>query len=92
MTTTVNVQEVSKSWSERGYSCDVWIDPPGQRWEDYVHATDELVMVIAGDMEFEINGKISRPAVGVEVTIPAGTVHSVRNAGATTGEWLYGYN
>ena len=25
-----------------GFSCDLWVDPPGQVWEDYRHATDEL--------------------------------------------------
>jgi uncharacterized protein (TIGR03067 family) len=31
--------------------------PPGQRWEDFRHATDELVLVLEGQMEFEIAGQ-----------------------------------
>jgi hypothetical protein len=23
-------------WRKRGFSCDLWIDPPGQVWEDNV--------------------------------------------------------
>lgn len=85
-------QDISKDWATRGFSCDLWVDPPGQRWEDYVHASDELVMMIEGEVEFEIDGKVHHPAIGEELFIPAGAVHSVRNIGHTTSRWLYGYN
>jgi quercetin dioxygenase-like cupin family protein len=88
----INTQDISKAWSARGFSCELWVDPPGQRWEDFVHRTDELVMVLEGEMEFEINGAISHPAAGEELFIPAGAVHAVRNIGNTTARWLYGYN
>jgi len=52
---------------------------------------DELVMVLEGDVEFEISGKVLRPAVGEELFISAGVLHSVRNTGKTTSRWLYGY-
>ena len=48
-------------------------------------------MVLEGNVEFEINGKVLRPAAGEEVFIPAGVLHSVRNTGKTTSRWLYGY-
>jgi quercetin dioxygenase-like cupin family protein len=91
MQTPINRQEVSKDWSARGYSCALWVDPPGQRWENFVHRTDELVLVLEGALEFEIEGEISHPAAGEEIHIPAGAVHSVRNIGGTTARWLYGY-
>ncbi len=84
-------QAVAQDWSARGFSCDVWVDPPGQRWEDFVHDVDELVLVLEGELEFEIDGAICRPGTGVEIRIPAGAVHSVRNVGAATARWLYGY-
>ena len=83
---------ISKDWSERGYSCDMWVDPPGQCWEGFVHSTDELVIALEGELEFEIDGEISRPAIGEEVYIPAGAIHSVRNIGESIAKWLYGYN
>jgi quercetin dioxygenase-like cupin family protein len=83
--------DVSSDWAARGFSCDLWVDPPGQRWEGYVHATDELVLVLEGEMEFEIDGGIFHPATGEELFIPAGAVHSVRNIGGATARWLYGY-
>jgi quercetin dioxygenase-like cupin family protein len=87
----VNLDATRRSWGSRGFSCDVWIDPPGQVWEDYTHAVDELVMVLEGNVEFELSGKVLRPAVGEEILIPAGVLHSVRNRGKTTSRWLYGY-
>ena len=62
-----------------------------RRWEDFVHPTDELVMVLEGDQEFEVEGVVSHPAVGEELLIRAGAVHSARNVGRTTSRWLYGY-
>jgi mannose-6-phosphate isomerase-like protein (cupin superfamily) len=83
--------QFAADWAQRGFSCDLWIDPPGQRWEGFTHATDELVIVLEGEMEFEIAGQVCRPQVGVELLIPAGAVHSARNIGTTTAYWLYGY-
>jgi len=82
---------VAARWRERGFSCDLWVDPPGREWLDYTHPVDELVMVLAGDVEFEIDGARQRPAPGEELLIPAGAVHSVRNLGADESRWLYGY-
>jgi mannose-6-phosphate isomerase-like protein (cupin superfamily) len=87
----VDRDRVERDWSARGCSCNLWTDPPGQAWEDFTHATDELVMVVDGEVEFEIDGRIVRPEPGDEVLIPAGARHSVRNLGRTTSHWLYGY-
>jgi mannose-6-phosphate isomerase-like protein (cupin superfamily) len=87
----VDLDTMRRDWRTRGFSCEVWTDPPGQIWEDYVHEVDELVMVLDGDVEFEIAGRIHHPAVGEELLIPAKARHSVRNRGATTSRWLYGY-
>ena len=67
------------------------MDPPGQRWEDFTHRTDELVLVLEGAMEFEVEGWAVRPVLGEELLIPAGARHSARNVGGTTARWLYGY-
>ena len=87
----INQQDVARDWAARGFSCALWVDPPGQRWEDFVHGADELVLVLEGELELEINGEIGHPKIGDEVYIPAGAVHSVRNIGASTARWLYGY-
>jgi mannose-6-phosphate isomerase-like protein (cupin superfamily) len=91
MAATVDRERVAADWATRGFGCDLWVDPPGRRWEDFVHPTDELVMVLEGDQEFEFEGFASRPTVGEELLIPARAVHSARNVGRTTSRWLYGY-
>lgn len=87
----IDQAEVARDWVARGFSCALWVDPPGQRWEDFVHPTDELVMLLEGELELEVAGALSRPTVGEEIFIPAGASHSVRNVGGTTARWLYGY-
>ncbi|WP_346836930.1 cupin domain-containing protein [Microbulbifer sp. SAOS-129_SWC] len=87
----VSRSTVHNDWAARGFSCDLWVDPPGQRWEDFVHAVDELLMPVEGQLEVEIDGDLHRPRVGEELLIPAGAHHSVRNIGPVTARWLYGY-
>ncbi|MCX8072711.1 MAG: cupin domain-containing protein [Candidatus Binatia bacterium] len=90
-TTSVDIEQVRRRWAERGFSCDVWIDAPGQEWRDFLHATEELVMPIEGQIELEFGGQTFRPQVGEEILIPARTRHTVRNIGRTLARWLYGY-
>jgi uncharacterized cupin superfamily protein len=83
--------KVAADWRARGFSCDLWVDPPGQVWADFVHAADELVMLIEGEIEVEMLGRVLRPQPGEEVLIPAGVAHTVRNVGRRQSRWLYGY-
>ena len=87
----VDINSVRSNWQSRGFNCDVWTDPPGQTWEDYTHAVDEVVMILEGEVEFEIGEQVLRPSVGEELYIQAGVLHSVRNIGKSTSRWLYGY-
>nr|WP_255775596.1 cupin domain-containing protein [Microbulbifer sediminum] len=80
-----------RDWARRGYSFGLWTDPPGQRWDDFVHDVDELLLLAEGKLEVEMGGRTWRPAIGEEIHIPAGTSHSVRNIGDTTAKWFYGY-
>ena len=88
---SVDRDRIAGDWQRRGFSCGLWTDPPGQVWEDFVHATDELVMPIEGQIELEFGGATVRPEIGEEVLIPARAAHTVRNVGGTTARWLYGY-
>lgn len=91
MTLSVDLAAVEQSWQRRGFSFGVWTDPPGRKWEDYVHDTDELFMVVRGSVELEMQGRRRRPACGEEILIPRRIQHSVRNVGQTHAKWLYGY-
>ena len=82
---------VRKIWYSRGFSCDIWIDPPGKVWANFVHGTDELLMLIDGEIELEMDDEILHPEIGDEILIPAGMNHTVRNIGLVTNHWFYGY-
>jgi len=84
-------EQVAWNRQERGFSCDIWTDLPGQAWADFVHAGDELVMWIDGEIELRFAGKVLRPQAGEAVLIPAGEAHTVINIGQTTNHWFYGY-
>jgi len=87
----MNQEQIRKDWDSRGYSFGVFKDPPGQVWADFVHRTDELVILAEGEIEIEIEGKSLQPQIGDEVFIPAQAVHTVRNIGSTNNVWYYGY-
>ena len=88
---TVDQKAVEKEWTARGFSCELWTDPPGRVWRDFIHESDELVMLVEGEEEFEMNGQIYRLEIGQELRIPAGTYHTARNVGGSASKWLYGY-
>jgi len=87
----MDLDQIPNDWRARGFSCDIWTDPPGQVWADFVHAVDELVMPIEGETEIEMQGRKMRLAVGEEVFIPAGVSHTVCNLGRRQSRWYYGY-
>jgi quercetin dioxygenase-like cupin family protein len=87
----VDRSRVEQSWSSRGFTCGLWTDPPGQTWEGYIHDEDELVMLLEGKLELEMQGRVWSPEIGEEVLIPARVRHSVRNVGHGMARWLYGY-
>ena len=54
-------EQIRKDWDSRGYSFGVFKDPPGQVWADFVHRTNELVVLVEGEIEIEIEGKSQQP-------------------------------
>lgn len=85
-------EDIERDWKERGFTCDVWVDPPGQRWENFVHQTDELVTPLNAVLEIECDGEVAELHPGDEWFIPKGTIHSVRNKSDKIAYWLYGYS
>ncbi len=84
--------QVAQDWGRRGYSCDVFTDPPGREWNNFVHATNELVTVMEGKLKLTIDEEEILAEPGDEVFIPKGIRHSVKNISSSTTRWLYGYN
>jgi quercetin dioxygenase-like cupin family protein len=84
--------KVAQDWGRRGYTCDVFTDPPGREWNDFVHMTNELVTVVVGKLKLTIGAEEILAAPGDEVFIPKGILHSVKNVSSSTTHWLYGYD
>ena len=83
---------VARDWSQQGYSCAGFTDPPGREWNDFVHSCNELVTVVEGRLALKIVDKTYIVEPGDEVFIPRGAVHSVKNIDTHTTRWLYGYD
>ena len=84
--------QVAHDWNGRGYSCDLFTDPPGREWNDFIHATNELVTVVEGKLKLTIGVEEIIAEPGDEVFIPKGVRHSVKNISSSTTRWLYGYD
>jgi quercetin dioxygenase-like cupin family protein len=84
--------QVAQDWRRRGYSCDMFTDPPGREWNDFVHATNELVTVMIGKLKLTIGEEEMIAEPGDEVFIPKGVHHSVKSISSATTCWLYGYD
>jgi quercetin dioxygenase-like cupin family protein len=83
---------VAGDWRRRGYGCNLFVDPPGQEWLDFTHASNELVTVVEGRLEMTVGEARVEVEPGDEVFIPAGALHSVCNIHHGTSRWLFGYD
>lgn len=65
---------------------------PGVAFPNHTHPGEEIIYVLAGALEYQVEGK---PPVtlkaGDVLFIPAGTIHSARNPGSVTGSELATY-
>jgi len=62
---------------------------PGSPPIRHTHPGEEIIYVLAGSLEYQIDGqptKVYNP--GEALTVPAGVIHAVRNTGAGTGTAL----
>ena len=74
-----------------GFGCDLWADPPGRLWLDFVHPAYERGVVREGRIEFEVEGARAMPGRGDEVFIPDGRCHGAWDRGPSAARWFYGY-
>jgi quercetin dioxygenase-like cupin family protein len=75
--TTVIPDLIKQNWHSRGYSFGVFRDPPGQVWADFVHRTNELIVLAEGEIEVEIEGKAERFQIGEMVFIPVKEIWNI---------------
>ncbi len=87
----VSHSQVADEWEARGFSFGVFRDPPGQEWNDFVHANDEYVVVASGTLTIRVGSEVADCAEGDMVWIPRGVPHSLKTTSAGGSVWLYGY-
>ena len=88
---TIDRDALERSFTERGYSFGIFVDPPGQEWLGFVHDVDEIVVPLEGSVTITVAGAVLQPAIGEEVFIPAGAVHDVVTGAGSGSRWAYGY-
>ena len=64
---------------------------PGHVFPSHTHPGEEIIYVIDGVWEYEIGGKPAKARAGDVLFVPAGTVHSARNAGTGNAAELATY-
>lgn len=66
--------------------------PPGSAFPKHSHPGEEMVYMIEGELEYQLDGKPPVTLrVGEVLFIPTGTVHSVKNVGSGNGAELATY-
>jgi quercetin dioxygenase-like cupin family protein len=64
---------------------------PGYAFPKHTHPGEEIIYVIAGTLEYEIDRKISHVKAGDVLFVPAGAVHSAKNVGKDNAAELATY-
>jgi quercetin dioxygenase-like cupin family protein len=64
---------------------------PGSAFPRHTHPGEEIIYVIAGSLEYEIDGKPVKVKAGDVLFVPAGTVHAAKNVGGDNGAELATY-
>lgn len=64
---------------------------PGYVAPRHTHPGEEIIYVLEGTVEYDIDGTRTTVKAGQVVFVPAETVHSVKNVGTTNGAELATY-
>ena len=87
----VDFDQVQSDWANEGFSFGVFRDPQGQEWNDFIHDTDEYVLVASGELEIRVGDQVKTVGSGALVRIPRNTFHSLKTLSSAGSVWLYGY-
>ena len=75
----LDLDQITTGWKSRGFSSAIYVDAPGQEWVDFTHSTNELVMVVEGQLRMVVGKEEFIANPGDEVFIPRNTYHSLYN-------------
>lgn len=89
--TPLDFDEIQEEWRAKGFGFGVFRDPTGQEWNDFVHQTDEYVIVAEGTLTISVGQDMATCCAGDLVWIPKGVPHSLKTTSPDGSVWLYGY-
>lgn len=84
-------EAVRADWEREGFSFGVFRDPPDKLWADFVHDTDEYVLLVHGRMVIDVGAERFLADPGDLIRIPKGVRHSLRTLSKEGSVWYYGY-
>ncbi len=87
----LDLKDLEADFRRRGYSFDIFVDPPGRQWLGFVHSVDEIVVPLQGRVTITVDGVVNEPGLGEEVFIPARARHDVVTSDDGGSRWAYGY-
>ena len=88
----MDIDELEKDWTERGFSFAVGTIKAGDAVDEAFHDDkDELVLMESGEYEFSIGEETFSQHGNIEVFIPAGSVRSIKNLGENDSKIYFGY-
>ena len=88
----MNLDDLKKKWTDRGFSFGVGTIKSGDGVDEAVHDDkNELVFMEKGKYEFIVDQESFMQEGEVEVFIPAGSTHSIKNLGPNDSKIYYGY-
>jgi|SRR6185437_3974440 len=64
---------------------------PGYVSPRHTHPGEEIIYVLDGTLQYEIDGKLVTAKPGDVLFVPAGTIHSAKNIGTSNGAELATY-
>ena len=88
----MDIDKLEIDWTERGFSFGVGTIKAGDAVNEAFHDDkDELVLMENGSYEFTIDNETFIQYGNVEVLIPAGSIHSIKNIGQNDSKIYFGY-
>lgn len=64
----------------------------GQANDRHLHDCEEVLFLVSGELEHELDGRWLHLRAGDAIRIPAGTAHQARNVGDTKARMIVAYN
>ena len=65
----------------RGYSCTIYIYPPGTFFDNHTHTVDKIDAVLKGRFCIEMGGEMITLEAGDWIHVPRGAVHNAKVIG-----------